>query len=52
MTQVTPREIHLREVSAAELVRYLHHLPGAPGCRRTWQAMAALPIPEVLLTMG
>lgn len=48
MTQVTPREIQLREVSAAELVGYLHHLPGALGCRRTWQVM---PIPEVLLTM-
>lgn len=40
MTQVTPREIQLREVSATELVGYLHRLPGAPGCRKTgrwWQ---------------
>lgn len=52
MTQVTPREIQLREVSATELVGYLHRLPGAPGCRKTRQVMAALPIPEVLLTKG
>lgn len=52
MTWVTPKEIQLCEVSAAKLVWYLRHFHGAPGCWRTWQVMAALPIPEVLLTMG
>jgi len=42
----------MHEVSAAKLVGQLDHLPGAPGCRRTWQMMAALPIPEALLTRG
>lgn len=50
MTQVSPWEIQLREVSAAKLVGYLHRLPGAPGCRKTRQVKVALPIPKALLT--